>query len=219
MQQWSTNTKFRLVTAMHMQWPTTTSVVWLMNRTSTKAVKGKTPYEAAFGKKLDLHEVREWGERVWVCIEGGNKLGGHVCEGRWMGIDEKLKGVHVYWPDKWTISIERNVYVDKMGASNSHLKGEDWDGFIETKIDKPITQNSMVPPSHSQNSEPSLSSDMPPSIIPPIPANIDPDSGSETSIEPETHPTRTCKLTQKVKDLLAGCAVASGNPKGQKAAM
>ena len=25
MQQWSTNTKFRLVTAMHMQWPTTTS--------------------------------------------------------------------------------------------------------------------------------------------------------------------------------------------------
>jgi len=32
-------------------------VVWLMNRTSTKAVNGKTPYEAAFGKKPDLCEV------------------------------------------------------------------------------------------------------------------------------------------------------------------
>ena len=29
-------------------------VVWLMNRTSTKAVDGMTPYEAAFGKKPDL---------------------------------------------------------------------------------------------------------------------------------------------------------------------
>ncbi|CAA7262723.1 unnamed protein product [Cyclocybe aegerita] len=32
-------------------------VVWLLNRTSTKAVDGKTPYEAAFGKKPDLREV------------------------------------------------------------------------------------------------------------------------------------------------------------------
>ena len=29
-------------------------VVWLMNRTTMKAVDGMTPYEAAFGKKLDL---------------------------------------------------------------------------------------------------------------------------------------------------------------------
>ena len=41
-------------------------VVWLMNRTSTKAVEGMTPYEATFGKKPDLSEVQEWGERVWV---------------------------------------------------------------------------------------------------------------------------------------------------------
>jgi len=41
-------------------------VVWLMNRTATKAVSGKTPYEAAFGKKLNLSDVREWGDKVWV---------------------------------------------------------------------------------------------------------------------------------------------------------
>src|SRR5271156_5550304 len=56
-------------------------VMWLMNRTPTKAVNGKTPFEAAFGTKPDLAEVREWGEKIWVRIEGGDKLGGRVKEG------------------------------------------------------------------------------------------------------------------------------------------
>ena len=43
---------------------------------TTKAVKGMTPFEAAFGKKPDLRGVHEWGERVYVRIEGGTKLGG-----------------------------------------------------------------------------------------------------------------------------------------------
>ena len=104
-------------------------VVWLMNWTLTKAFTGQTPFEVAFGKKPDLRDVREWGERVWVRVEGGDKLGGRVREGRWMGIDEKSKGVRIYWPDKKTVSVERNVYVDRTGASNSRLEGEDWDGL------------------------------------------------------------------------------------------
>ena len=34
-------------------------VVWLLNRTTTKAVEGMTPYEAAFGKKPNFKRVRE----------------------------------------------------------------------------------------------------------------------------------------------------------------
>jgi hypothetical protein len=34
-------------------------VVWLMNCTTTKAVDGKAPHEAAFGDKLNLKHVRE----------------------------------------------------------------------------------------------------------------------------------------------------------------
>ena len=49
--------------------------MWLLNRTITKAVEGTTPFEVAFGKKLDLKGVREWGEQVYVRIEGGTKLG------------------------------------------------------------------------------------------------------------------------------------------------
>ena len=81
-------------------------VVWLMNRSSTKAVEGRTPYEAVFGTKPNLKEVREWGEKVWVRTEGGNKLGGRVKEGRWLGIDEQSKGSRIYWPDKQSVSIE-----------------------------------------------------------------------------------------------------------------
>lgn len=84
-------------------------VVWLMNRTLTRAIDGMTPYEAAFGKKPDLRHVREWGEKVWVCIEGGDKLGGCVKEGRWLGIDEHSKGFRIYWPDKRTVTTERNI--------------------------------------------------------------------------------------------------------------
>ena len=39
------------------------------------------PYEATFGRKPDLQNVQEWGEKVWVQIEGGDKLGKCVCKG------------------------------------------------------------------------------------------------------------------------------------------
>ena len=68
-------------------------VVWLLNRTMTKAVEGMTPYEAAFGKKPNLKGVCEWGENVYVRVEKGTKLGGHVREGKWLGMDEESKGV------------------------------------------------------------------------------------------------------------------------------
>ena len=67
-------------------------IIWLLNRTMTKAVEGMTPFEAAFGKKPDLKKVHEWGEKVYVRIEAGTKLGGRVREGRWLGIDNESKG-------------------------------------------------------------------------------------------------------------------------------
>jgi hypothetical protein len=81
-------------------------VIWLLNQTSTKAIEGMTPYEAAFGKKPDLRHVQEWGEKVWVHIEGRDKLGGCVREGCWLGVDERSKGFQVYWPDKWMVLTE-----------------------------------------------------------------------------------------------------------------
>ncbi len=72
--------------------------VWVLNRTSTKALDGKTPYEAVTGKKPDLKGLREWGEKCWVRLETkAMKLGGRVREGRWIGFDETSNGSRIYW--------------------------------------------------------------------------------------------------------------------------
>ena len=147
-------------------------VVWLMNRTTTKAVSEMTPYEAAFGKKPNLHDVREWGEKVWVRVEAGNKLGGCVKEGRWLGLDDKSNGVRVYWPDRQTVSVERNIYFDKTHASVQRLEGEDWE-FIKSQTDLP----SKTPV--SQSPEPTV----PPETIPTPDDN--PPEDEEIQSEPE----------------------------------
>ena len=174
-----------------------------------------TPYEATFGKKPDLREVREWGERVWVRVEGGNKLGKRVREGRWMGLDEQSKGIRIYWPDKRNVGVERNVYVDKTGASASRLEGEEWDGFVETNTDTPSIPK--IPPNISTDLDNAHKSADPTPMDPQddqIPSEID-----ETPSEPDERPKRSRKPTERVRDLMSGKAVADYRPKlGRKIA-
>ena len=75
------------------------------------------PFEAAFGKKPNLKSVCEWGEKVYVRIKGGMKLGGRVREGRWLGIDNESKGAQVYWPGSKMVTVERNIYYDNSPVS------------------------------------------------------------------------------------------------------
>jgi hypothetical protein len=178
-------------------------VVWLLNRTSTKAVAGNTPYEAAFGKKPDLSKVQEWGEKVWVRTEKkGNKLGGRVREGRWLGIDDTSKGVRVYWPDRRNVTVEWNVYYNKSGASASRFEGEDWEDFVETKADELTGTSTTI-------------LQLPTTSHIPGPPIID-DAASDIASEPETRSKRVRKPAQRVKDLLEGRGVTSELPKAPK---
>jgi hypothetical protein len=127
-------------------------------------------------------------------------LGGRVKEGRWMGISEDSKGVRVYWPDKKTVTTERNIYFDKTGMSASRLEGEEWDGFTETKPDKP--DQTPVP------------TDPNPDPVPTQP----PSEAEESQSESEMRPKRTRKPTRLVKDLMTGQGFASNLPKGPKIA-
>lgn len=176
-------------------------IVWLMNRTPTKAVAGMTPYEAAFGKKPDLSNVREWGEKVWVRIEGGTKLGGRVREGRWLGIDERSNGCRVYWPDKRTVTTERNVHFDKTHASAERLEGEDWD-FVDPSSD-PLTSDSTTVPLPT----PAPSAPAPP-VLPPTPPPAPLQSEDPVEDEP-TSSRRIRKPSQRIQDILAGRGVTS----------
>src|SRR6266481_4837578 len=45
-----------------------THSVWLKNRTSTKALNGRTPLEELTGKKPNLHGLHKWGTKVWYCV-------------------------------------------------------------------------------------------------------------------------------------------------------
>ena len=163
-----------------------------MNQTSTKAVEGMTPYEAAFGKKPNLRDVHEWGEKVWVRVEGGNKLGGRVREGRLMGIDEQSKGIRIYWPDKMTVGIEHNVYYDKSTASVSRIEGEE--GIIEMKTDLP---NSTNPTSNIPSDNPT-----------PTPPHKPNSSTSEDDL-PEK---RIRKPSQRIVDIIEGHGSTSNWP-------
>ena len=125
-----------------------------------------------------------------------------------MGIDEQSKGVRIYWPDKRTVGVERNVYVDKTGASASRLEGEEWDGFGETDTDTPVMPQN--PPVISTDPVDVQRSDDP---IPMDPQDQIPSENDETPSESETRPKRTRKPTERVRDLMSGKAVADYRPK------
>nr|GAT43053.1 polyprotein [Mycena chlorophos] len=82
--------------------------VWLKNRTLTKAVGGKTPYEVFTGKKPDLRDLHEWGCKLFVHVEG-SKLDGRARSGRWVGYDQESNGHRVYFPDNGAIRVELRV--------------------------------------------------------------------------------------------------------------
>jgi gag-pre-integrase-like protein len=48
--------------------------VWLKNRTSTKALGNKTPFEKLFGDKPSFAHIPEWGQKVWVHSTSGSKF-------------------------------------------------------------------------------------------------------------------------------------------------
>jgi hypothetical protein len=90
-----------------------------------------TPWEAITGRKPDLSAVWEWDKRCWVRLEEGDKLGGRVREGRWVGIDDSRKGCRVYWPDTKSLTVEWNIYFDKTAVSVVRLEGENISFEIE----------------------------------------------------------------------------------------
>jgi hypothetical protein len=135
-----------------------------------------TPYEAVFGKKPNLGGLQEWGEKAYVRIEGGSKLGGRVREGRWLGVDEESKGVRIYWPDTKSVNVERNVYYNESSAS--HFEGEQ-DNIVVTKTDSPAPIN-------------------------PVPVKPPSTTVENNDSEAENSTSHVQKPSQRVQDLLEG---------------
>ncbi|KZS88322.1 hypothetical protein SISNIDRAFT_418357, partial [Sistotremastrum niveocremeum HHB9708] len=72
--------------------------VWLKNRSPTRALGNKTPYELARGHKPDLSNLHKFGCRVWVHVDAESKLDEKSVSCRWIGFDEESKGHRIFWP-------------------------------------------------------------------------------------------------------------------------
>ena len=82
---------------------------YLRNRTTTKTTLGSTPHERATKTKPNLGRIPRFGQEVLVLIDAASKLDPTSKTARWIGFDDESKGHKVYWPDKRSVSVERNL--------------------------------------------------------------------------------------------------------------
>lgn len=86
---------------------------WLKNRSSTRRLGNKTPYEMLYKKAPDLSNLPVWGCRVKVHDPSGSKLDARARDGHWLGFDAESDGHRVYWVDSKTVGVERSVVFPK----------------------------------------------------------------------------------------------------------
>lgn len=65
--------------------------VWLKNRTGTRALDGKMPFQVLFRRPPDLSSRRVWGCRVWVHDPDRSKLDVRAREVRLLGFHVDAK--------------------------------------------------------------------------------------------------------------------------------
>ena len=161
---------------------------WLKNRTATRALDGKTPFEALYGQPLDLQSLRIWGCQVWVHSPGGSKLDPRAKEARWLGVDVDARTHCIFWPASGKVSIERDVYF----GPSAQLEGEesilDAPGEGINLPDKPSAPQPAKPPPQEQAAAP------PPAL----------DSAKTLQPVPLRQSTRNWKPSRPVCDLLSG---------------
>jgi len=85
---------------------------WLQNRTPARALGRKTPYESKNKKKPHLADIQEFGVAAYVKDLKAGKLDSRAQLG-FVGYDLESKGCRIYWPGKWSITVERNVIFNK----------------------------------------------------------------------------------------------------------
>ena len=169
--------------------------VYLKNRTATKALEGKTPYEVFHGAKPNLRGLPEFGARVWVHNPDGSKLDGRSVVGRWVGYDEDSSGHRIYSPDTRTVSIQHSIKFDS-GEVNVYLPQV---GSIEGERVKSSIEQS----TRSSVQEPARVTD----------TDVDPlGDNFERSPDMEGRPKRVRQESAAIRRLRSGEGVMSTKP-------
>lgn len=143
---------------------------WLKNRLPSRVTPGTTPYELVRKAKPSLAQAREFGCAAYVHLLDAGKLELRAEEGVFVGVDAESKGYRIYWPEKWRVSVERNVTfaptevtvaqdVLNEGESNttpnSNSNNNNNNDVTVTEADNaPTVQHIPVPPSSIPTPEP-----------------------------------------------------------------
>lgn len=87
------------------------TAVFVLNRSGTSSIKGKTPYELWYGHKPDIRNFQIFGSEVYVHIskEMRQKLDAKSKKGLFVGYEDDSKAFRIYYPDELKIVIARDV--------------------------------------------------------------------------------------------------------------
>jgi hypothetical protein len=141
-------------------------------------------------KKLNLVNLPEWGQAVWVKTNPQSKLDAQAEELHWVGFNENTKDGHwIYWPKKSIVTVECNIKFNFDAKTvDVLLKGEH----------KPVAAHNMLPIMPTAPAQPSTQ-------LPATPASSEPakpaPAEEETPAE-EPVPQWECNLTGRLQKIL-----------------
>ena len=168
--------------------------MWIRNRTTTRALKGQTPFGALYGVKPNISGIHLWGSRIWVRNLTAGKLEPRGREGRFIGYDSESKGYRVYWTDSRSIGVERDLIFEDCPSDEIIV------------LPEPVTSKNRSQPSPKSTATPE------PKEVPPNESSTPPDPVTEEVQPPAaTEPGRTKSgrnrtPSLKVREILDGKA-------------
>ena len=86
---------------------------WLQNRTPAQVLEGKTPYEMLNKKVPNLAGIQEFGAAAYV-----KELDARAKVWRFVGYDSESKGYRIYWPEKRSVTVKKNVIFNENNVRN-----------------------------------------------------------------------------------------------------
>src|SRR5882762_4938951 len=129
-------------------------VEWLKAQSPHRALDGKTPYEMKHKKKPHLGGIHEFGPAAYVKDLKAGKLDSRAQLGRFVGYDSESKGFRIYWPNKRSVTVERNVVFndsDVTTDTTAVIPGDLSEGEKEKIIQVPETNTNRTEEDAAEN--------------------------------------------------------------------
>ena len=168
---------------------------WLQNHTPARAIDRKTLYEMQHKKKPHLAGIQEFGVAAYVKDLKAGKLDARAKVGQFVGYDLESKGYRIYWPQKRSITVERNVVFNESDVTandNIHITaGNAVDEGERDKILQPPSSNTNAAnaPNSAPAPQPKVPDVTPEPALEPEPQNSVPfPSNQEPAEEPLPEP-------------------------------